>query len=71
MTEQEKYEFVSGKFLTCTADFDLFNRSESYWLEYIGNDTYIGRSDNILNRKIIIPPSQLVCFIDSDSIKIN
>lgn len=30
-----------------------------YWLEYVGNDNYIGRSDNILNERIHIAPDEL------------
>ena len=52
MSEQEKTDFVSGKFLYAITDFSLFKRGETYWLEYIGNDTYCCRSDNLLNVKI-------------------
>lgn len=64
MTEQEKYNFVSGKFLTCMLDFDILKTGEKYWLEYIGYDTYIGRSDNILNKRVYIEPHQLELFIE-------
>lgn len=65
MTENEKYNYVSGKFLKCLLDFNIFKKGQNYWLEYIGNDTYIGRSDNILNEKVIIKPFQLDYFIES------
>lgn len=66
MTEKEKYNFVSGKYLICLTDFNIFKKKQSYWLEYLGNDTYIGRSDNILNEKVTIEPFQLDYFIESD-----
>lgn len=59
LTEQEKNNKVSGKFLYAITDFSIFKKEESYWLEYIGNDTYLGRSDNILNQEIKITPFQL------------
>ena len=57
--EKEKYDFVSGQYIQCRASFNEFKEYDSYWLEYIGNDTYIGRSDNILNQKFHITPRQL------------
>lgn len=57
--EQEKYDFVSGQYIKCRASFNEFKEDNSYWLEYIGNDIYIGRSDNILNQKFHITPRQL------------
>ena len=39
--------------------FNEFKEFESYWLEYVGDDTYIGRSDNILNQRLHITPQQL------------
>ena len=57
--EKEKYDFVSGQYIQCRASFNEFKEYNSYWLEYIGNDTYIGRSDNILNQKFHITPRQL------------
>jgi hypothetical protein len=57
--EKEKYDFVSGQYIQCRASFNEFKEGNSYWLEYIGNDTYIGRSDNILNQKFHITPRQL------------
>lgn len=56
---REENEIVSGKYLYAITDFSLFKKGEAYWLEYIGNDTYIGRSDNILNEKVVITPYQL------------
>ena len=66
MTENEKYNYVSGKYLICLTDFKIFKKSQSYWLEYLGNNVYIGRSDNILNEKVTIEPFQLDYFIESD-----
>ena len=57
--EKEKYDFVSGQFIECRKSFNGFKEDKSYWLEYIGDDTYIGRSDNILNQKFHITPRQL------------
>ena len=57
--EKEKCDFVSGNFIECRKSFNEFKENNSYWLEYIGDDTYIGRSDNILNHKFHITPRQL------------
>ena len=57
--EEEKTRFVSGQFLQCKLSFEGFKEGEHYWLEYVGNDTYVGRSDNILNQKFHITPRQL------------
>lgn len=57
--EEEKTRFVSGQFLQCKLSFDEFKEGEHYWLEYIGDDMYVGRSDNILNQKFHITPRQL------------
>ena len=57
--EKEKYDFVSGQFIECRKSFNGFKEDNSYWLEYIGDDNYIGRSDNILNQKFHITPRQL------------
>lgn len=65
MTEKEKDNYVSGRRLICLLDFNIFKKGQSYWLEYVGNDTYIGRSDNILNEKVTIEPFQLDYFIES------
>lgn len=68
MKENEKAEFVSGKFLTCLTNFGKFQKGETYWLEYIGNDTYIGRSDNILNEKLHISEFELTSFFGDGKI---
>lgn len=57
--EEEKTSFVSGQFLQCKLSFDEFKEGEHYWLEYIGDDVYVGRSDNVLNQKFHITPRQL------------
>lgn len=57
--DKEKNDFVSGQFLQCKLSFDEFKEGEHYWLEYIGDDMYVGRSDNILNQKFHITPRQL------------
>ena len=62
LSEREKNEKVSGKFLYAVTDFSIFKKDEAYWLEYIGNDTYVGRSDNILNQKVEIAPRHLVWY---------
>lgn len=59
LAEEEKTRFVSGQFLQCKLSFDEFKEGEHYWLEYIGDDMYVGRSDNILNQKFHITPRQL------------
>ncbi len=62
--EKEKNDYVSGQFLYCKGSFNKFKEGESYWLEYVGNDKYIGRSDNILNQKFHITPRQLYTWLD-------
>lgn len=62
--EKSIENIVSGKFLTCMIDFYIFKAGEKYWLEYIGDNNYIGRSDNILNEKIHLEPRQLDYFIE-------
>lgn len=62
MSEQEKTDFVSGKFLYAITDFSIFKRGETYWLEYIGDDTYCCRSDNHLNERIRIDPWELTRY---------
>ena len=62
LSEKEKNEIVSGKFLYALTDFSLFKKWEAYWLEYVGDDTYVGRSDNILNEKVVITPYQLANY---------
>ena len=59
--EKEKENFVSG-FVACTSSFDSFVEGEHYLFEYIGNDTYVGRSDNILNEVFYISPRELFTF---------
>ena len=59
LDEEEKNRFVSGQFLQCKLSFDGFKEGEHYWLEYVGDNTYVGRSDNILNQKFHITPRQL------------
>ncbi len=62
LSEHEKTDKVSGKFLYAVTDFSIFKQDEPYWLEYLGNDTYVGRSDNILNQKVTIRPRQLALY---------
>jgi len=57
--EKEKNDFVSGQFIECRKSFNEFKEFGSYWFEYVGDDTYIGRSDNILNQRFHITPQQL------------
>ena len=59
LAEKEKNDFVSSQFLQCKLSFDGFKEDEHYWFEYVGDDTYVGRSDNILNQKFHITPRQL------------
>ena len=66
IAEKEKYDFVSGKYIECRKSFDEFKEDNSYWFEYVGNDTYIGRSDNILNKKFYITPRQLYCLFTQE-----
>ena len=66
IAEKEKYDFVSGRFIKCRKSFDEFKEDTSYWLEYVGNDNYIGRSDNILNQKFHITPRQLYCLFTQE-----
>ena len=66
--EKDLSEFVSGKFIQCKKSFDVFVKDSTYWLEYIGNNTYVGRSDNVLNQKFYITPKQLyTCFSEEIS----
>jgi len=57
--DKEKNDFVSGQFLQCKLSFDGFKEGEHYWFDYVGDDIYVGRSDNILNQKFHITPRQL------------
>ena len=66
IAEKEKYDFVSGHFIECRKSFDVFKEDNSYWFEYVGNDNYIGRSDNILNQKFHITPRQLYCLFTQE-----
>jgi hypothetical protein len=66
ISEKEKCDFVSGQFIECRKSFDEFKEDNSYWFEYVGNDTYIGRSDNILNKKFHITPRQLYCLFTQE-----
>lgn len=60
VAEKEKETFVSGHFLHYDGtDVHGLKSGENYWLEYVGDDTYIGRSDNILNQRFDITPKQL------------
>ena len=67
--EKEKNDFVSGQFIECRKSFNEFKELESYWLEYVGDDTYIGRSDNILNQKFHITPRQLFTLFTHEHCK--
>lgn len=69
MTEKEKTDYTSEKFLTCIIDFDIFKAGEKYWLEYVGDNTYCGRSDNILGKMIQISPFQLENYLIGEGIK--
>ena len=66
IAEKEKYDFVSGQFIECRKSFNEFKEDNSYWFEYVGDDTYIGRSDNILNQKFHITPRQLYCLFTQE-----
>lgn len=57
--EKEKQEFVDAGFIKCYADFQDFKEGETYWLEYLGNDNYNVRSDNLLGKTYHITPCQL------------
>ena len=59
LADEEKNNFVRSQFLQCKRSFGGFKEGEHYWLEYIGDDMYVGRSDNILNQKFHITPRQL------------
>ena len=65
--EKEKSEFVSGQFIQCNCTLDNgLKEGAHYWLEYIGGDTYVGRSDNILNQKFHITPRQLFTLFSQE-----
>ena len=57
--EKEKDEFTTRKFLQCLTSFGDFKEGAHYWLEYIGGDKYVGRSDNVLGEVFHITPRQL------------
>lgn len=57
--EKEKQEFVDAGFIKCYTDFQDFKEGKTYWLEYIGNDNYNVRSDNLLGKTYHITPCQL------------
>ena len=57
--EKEKREFVSNGFLECRANFKAFREGKTYWLEYLGNDKYNVRSDNLLGKTYHIEPRDL------------
>lgn len=59
ISEKEKCEFIGDGFIKCYADFLDFKEGETYWLEYIGNDKYNVRSDNLLGKTYHITPGQL------------
>ena len=65
--EKEKSEFVGGQFIQCNCTLDNgLKKGEHYWLEYVGDDTYVGRSDNILNQKFHITPRQLFTLFSQE-----
>lgn len=57
--EKEKREFVSNGFIECCANFQDFREGKTYWLEYLGNDKYNVRSDNLLGKTYHIAPWHL------------
>ncbi len=57
--EKEKSDFVGDGFIRCFANFLDFKKGETYWLEYIGDDNYNVRSDNLLGKTYHITPCQL------------
>ena len=57
--EKEKTNFVDDGFIKCYADFLDFEEGNTYWLEYIGDDKYNVRSDNLLGKTYHITPCQL------------
>ena len=59
IAEKEKREFVGNGFIKCYADFQDFKEGETGWLEYLGNDNYNVRSDNLLGKTYHITPCQL------------
>jgi hypothetical protein len=59
IAEKEKCEFVGDGFIKCYGNFQDFKEGETYWLEYVGNDNYNVRSDNLLGKTYHITPCQL------------
>ena len=57
--EKEKSDFVGDGFIKCLANFLDFKEGETYWLEYISDDKYNVRSDNLLGKTYHITPCQL------------
>ena len=57
--EKEKSDFVGDGFIVCHANFLDFKEGNTYWLEYIGDDKYNVRSDNLLGKTYHIIPCQL------------
>ena len=57
--ENEKRKFVGYGFLKCKGDFLSFKEGETYWLEYVGNDNYNVRSDNLIGQTFHIKPVEL------------
>lgn len=57
--EKEKANFVDDGFIKCFANFLDFKEGETYWLEYIGDDKYNVRSDNLIGKTYHITPCQL------------
>lgn len=57
--EKEKADFVGDGFIECHADFLDFKEGQTYWLEYVGDDKYNVRSDNLLGKTYHITPCQL------------
>lgn len=57
--EKEKADFVGDGFIECHTDFLDFKEGNTYWLEYIGDDKYNVRSDNLLGKTYHITPCQL------------
>lgn len=66
MTEQEKNNFVSFRYLTCKADFVDFKKNNHYWLEYTGNDRYLIRDGHpkYNNSIVIITEEQLLKYFE-------
>ena len=59
IAENEKKDFVGNGFIKCYANFKDFKEGETYWLEYLGDDKYNVRSDNLLGKTYHITPCQL------------